>query len=275
MSAQRLNGTELANQLYQNLTHKIASLPAPPQLVVIQVLGDEASSIYIKHKLRIAEQIGVSAQHITFPSSVEHKILLDCIHQLNQDKNIHGILLQLPLPSHLSANFFLDEIAPEKDVDGLCSYNLGRLMRKEPGLRPCTPLGIMTLLEHYGISLPGKNVVILNSSPLVGKPLAMMMTEAGATPTLCHSRTLHAEVLAQQADILVSATGKPQSVPGTWIKLGAVVIDVGVHRGAGNKLLGDVIFDEAAEKASWITPVPGGVGPMTIAMLMKNLTNAS
>ncbi len=275
MTAKILDGNLVSRQIIAQLMPQVATLNSPPYLVIIQVLGDEASSIYVKHKLRIAATLGIRTQHITLKNDIKEDELFSTIRSVNEDFSVHGILLQLPLPAHLSTEKAIDLIHPSKDVDGLTALNLGRLMRKNPLLIPCTPLGIITLLKHYQLDLRGQQAVILNSSTLVGKPLALLLLQEGATPVLCNSQTKNRVELIHSADILISATGKAHYVESSWIKPGAIVVDVGVHRQDNTKkLVGDINFEEAKQIASWLTPVPGGIGPMTIAMLMQNVLRA-
>lgn len=227
----------------------------------------------MNRKLISAKKIGMHTDHLLFPNSVSVTILEQLIDSLNQDEAVHGILLQLPLPAHLANEYLLNLIAPAKDVDGLTAVNLGYLVQNQPKLLPCTPLGILRLLQHYTISLASKEVVIVNASKLVGRPLALLMLAEGATVTLCNSKTLHLAKHVERADIVVSATGRPHIIASDWLKPGAIVIDVGVHR-LGDRLVGDFEFSSAKERAAWITPVPGGVGPMTVAMLMENVYQA-
>ena len=276
MTAQILDGKQLAGIILRKLKEKIESLPADaakPKLAIVQVLGDEASSIYVTHKLRTANEIGMLAEHITFPSDVPSETLTHCLESLSHDRSFHGILLQLPLPTPLLASHLLTQIDPQKDVDGLTPFNLGCVLQKQPRMIPCTPKGILALLKHYHIAFAGKEVVILNASALVGRPLAMLLLSEGATVTVCNSKTQPLEAYVQRAEILISATGKPQVIPTKWLKPGVVVVDVGVHR-TSQGIVGDIDFSAAQKIASAITPVPGGVGPMTVAMLMENLLTA-
>ena len=275
-SAKILDGKMLATSILHALKQKIDALPATalkPQLVIIQVAGDAASSIYVKRKLISAEQIGIQARHLLFPETVSFDHLAQLISELNLDSSVHGILLQLPLPKHLSSEDLLNLISPNKDVDGLTALNFGHLIQNQKSLVPCTPLGIMRLLQHYHIPLVSKHVVIVNASKLVGKPLAMLMLAEGATVTVCNSKTANLAAHVGSADIVVSATGKPHIINSDWLKPGVTVIDVGVHRLAEG-LVGDFEFSSAKARAAWITPVPGGVGPMTVAMLMENVYQA-
>ncbi len=274
MSAKILDGKLLSISILDALKQKIVELPAfasTPKLVILQVAGDSASVVYIKQKLIAAEKIGIQAQHLLFPSDVTLIELEECLSELNQDDSVHGILLQLPLPQHLSNEHLLNCIDPKKDVDGLTAYNLGRLLQQQPQLIPCTSNGIIRLLQHYEIDLAGKDVVILNSSKLVGRPLAMQLLAEGATVTLCNSKTKHLAEHVRSAEIIVSATGQPHVIPSDWLTPGVVIVDVGVHRIASGTLVGDFEFSSAAKIAGWITPVPGGVGPMTVALLMENV----
>jgi methylenetetrahydrofolate dehydrogenase (NADP+)/methenyltetrahydrofolate cyclohydrolase len=277
VTANILDGKTLSQAIFRQLKQSIEQLPASisrPKIVIVQVLGDEASSIYVKHKLKAAQDVGIDAQHLIFSNDISQEALQEAIDQLNQDTFVHGILLQLPLPSQLQAESLLNLINPSKDVDGLTHFNQGCLMQKQPRLLPCTPAGIIRLLKHYAIPLLGQEVVILNASALVGRPLAMLLLAEGATVTLCNSKTRDLQSQVQRADILVSATGKPHVVPSEWLRKGVIAVDVGVHRTANGELIGDLVFETASKQASWITPVPGGVGPMTVAMLMENVWRA-
>jgi methylenetetrahydrofolate dehydrogenase (NADP+) / methenyltetrahydrofolate cyclohydrolase len=275
-SAKILDGKMLATKILLELKEKINALPAhaeKPQLVILQVAGDAASSIYVKHKLTQAASVGIQARHILFPESIAFEALSTVIDELNHDQSVHGILLQLPIPPHLCDKTLLNLIDPKKDVDGLTALNLGYLTQQQKALYPCTPLGIMRLLNFYNISVIRKHVVIVNASPLVGKPLAMLMLAEGATTTLCNSKTQNLAAHIGVADIVVSATGKPKIIDSTWLKSGAIIVDVGVYR-TEQGLVGDFELSSAKTRASWLSPVPGGVGPMTVAMLMENVYHA-
>jgi methylenetetrahydrofolate dehydrogenase (NADP+)/methenyltetrahydrofolate cyclohydrolase len=275
---QILDGKALAQRQQAELTAQVEQLTAqghrPPGLAVVMVGDNPASAAYVRNKERSCDRIGIASLGQHLPVDTTQATLLQLIQQLNQDERVDGILLQLPVPDHLDAIALLNAIDPDKDVDGLHPVNLGRLVRGEPGLRSCTPAGIMALLADGGIDLTGKQAVVLGRSILVGKPMALMLSEANATVTLAHSRTQDLSAVARSADILVAAVGKPGLITPDYVKPGAVVIDVGINRvptpeGRG-KLVGDVDYDAVAPIAQAITPVPGGVGPMTVAMLMHN-----
>jgi methylenetetrahydrofolate dehydrogenase (NADP+)/methenyltetrahydrofolate cyclohydrolase len=275
---QILDGKALAQRQQAELTAQVEQLTAqghrPPGLAVVMVGDNPASAAYVRNKERSCDRIGIASLGQHLPVDTTQATLLQLIQQLNQDERVDGILLQLPVPDHLDAIALLNAIDPDKDVDGLHPVNLGRLVRGEPGLRSCTPAGIMALLADGGIDLTGKQAVVLGRSILVGKPMALMLSEANATVTLAHSRTQDLSAVARSADILVAAVGKPGLITPDYVKPGAVVIDVGINRvptpeGKG-KLVGDVDYDAVAPIAQAITPVPGGVGPMTVAMLMHN-----
>jgi methylenetetrahydrofolate dehydrogenase (NADP+)/methenyltetrahydrofolate cyclohydrolase len=273
-----LDGTATAAAIREDLAAEIKRLTADgsraPGLAVIIVGEDPASHIYVKNKIAACKKAGIESFHFPFPADAAPDMVLMKILELNQDPNVDGILVQLPLPKHLNTEEILAAILPEKDADGLHSYNLGLLTAGKPGPRPCTPLGVMTILQRYNVAVEGKNAVVIGRSNLVGKPVALMLLEKHATVTMCHSRSQNLDQIARNADILVVAAGKPHLVKGSWIKPGAVVVDVGIHRitnDAGeSKLTGDVDFEQASKVASMITPVPGGIGPMTIAMLLSN-----
>lgn len=245
-----------------------------PHLTVIQVGEDPASTVYVRNKVRTCEKLGMGSTLHNLPADTPQEKVATLIRQLNADPSIHGILVQLPLPGHMDEQAVIGEIDPRKDVDCLHPNNVGRLWLGNAFVTPCTPQGIIEILRYYGFPLKGKRAVIIGRSNIVGKPLAALMLAEHATVTLCHSRTVDLPAVAREADVLVAAVGRAEMVTGDYIREGAAVIDVGVNRtpvpGAKDRLVGDVKFDEAAEKAAAITPVPGGVGPMTIAMLMGN-----
>ncbi|MCL4479104.1 MAG: bifunctional methylenetetrahydrofolate dehydrogenase/methenyltetrahydrofolate cyclohydrolase FolD [Deltaproteobacteria bacterium] len=241
-----------------------------PGLAVILVGDDIASATYVRNKQKACEDVGINSRTFSFSSDIDEKELVALIKELNRSPEYHGILVQLPLPKHIDSKKVLNLIDGQKDVDGFLPVNIGKLFTGEETLYPCTPNGIMTLLNVYNIPVSGKHAVIVGRSNIVGKPLAIMMLSANATVTICHTKTKDIEGLVNQADILVAAAGRRGLIKGEWIKQGAVVIDVGMNRSDDGKLVGDVEFEEAQKRASYITPVPGGVGPMTIAMLMKN-----
>lgn len=273
MVAKILSGTELSLKVKNTLAEQIANYIAQgnrkPSLAVILVGNDPASEIYVNHKRKSCLQVGITSQAYDLPETTSEHKLLQLIHQLNTDPNIDGILVQLPLPKHIDSTKVIESISPTKDVDGFHPYNVGRLCQRIPTLRSCTPFGIMQLLETTQRDLKGLHAVIVGASNIVGRPMALELLLAGCTVTVAHRFTTDLESQVRQADILVVAVGKPQFIPGNWIKKGAIVIDVGINRVNG-KLMGDIEFNVAKEQASFITPVPGGVGPMTVATLMYN-----
>ncbi|MCK9275588.1 MAG: bifunctional methylenetetrahydrofolate dehydrogenase/methenyltetrahydrofolate cyclohydrolase FolD [Syntrophales bacterium] len=246
-----------------------------PGLAVVLVGEDPASQIYVRGKKRACDEVGFLSREFLLPSATSEEDLLSLIKDLNEDRSIHGILVQLPLPEHLNGESILEAIDPRKDVDGFHPYNVGKLFSGTSYHRSCTPLGIIELLDRYRISIEGKEAVIVGRSNIVGKPLALMLLERHATVTICHTRTRNLAETTRRADILVAAAGRREMIRGDMIKEGAAVIDVGINRSETGKLFGDVLFTEAEPKASFITPVPGGVGPMTIAMLLFNTLNAA
>jgi methylenetetrahydrofolate dehydrogenase (NADP+)/methenyltetrahydrofolate cyclohydrolase len=274
MTAQLIDGKTIANQLKEEIKATIAKNLAEghrkPGLAVILIGNDPASSIYVRNKREACELVGIQSTHLHFDADITEQHLIEQIQALNNDPTIDGILLQLPLPAHINAETALEAINPEKDVDGFHAYNLGRLAQRRPLLRPCTPQGIMVLLDHIKQQYKGKHAVIVGASNIVGRPMALELLIAGATVTVCHRFTVDLPYFVKQADILVSAVGKPGLIKGEWIKPGSTVVDVGITRLADGSLAGDVEFAIAKEHAAWITPVPGGVGPMTVAMLMQN-----
>ncbi|WP_438315498.1 bifunctional methylenetetrahydrofolate dehydrogenase/methenyltetrahydrofolate cyclohydrolase FolD [Candidatus Caldatribacterium sp. SIUC1] len=278
---QLIDGKAIAAQIYEELRPRVASLVAQgfqPGLAVILVGENPASQVYVRNKEKACEKLGIRSFRYHLPEKTDLGELLSLIDTLNTHAEVHGILVQLPLPPHIEERDVLYRISPEKDVDGFHPYNLGRLMIGDPVFLPCTPWGIQELLKRSGIEVEGKHVVIVGRSNIVGKPLAMMLVQkakgANATVSICHTRTPDLAEHTKRADILVAACGSPRAIVGDMVKEGAVVIDVGINR-VGEKLVGDVDFDSVAEKASYITPVPGGVGPMTVAMLMANTVKAA
>ena len=273
-----LDGKALSRKIQNHLQEKIAELTPkigrPPGLAVLMVGDNPASAVYVRNKEKACKRIGMASFGKHFPGNITQEAVAAEISALNQDDNVDGILIQLPLPKHLDAVTLLYQIDPDKDADGLHPLNLGRLVRSEPGLRSCTPAGVMKLLEEYNISVEGKKAVVIGRSILVGKPIGLMLLDKNATVTMAHSRTQNLAEVCREADILVAAVGKPELITTSMVKSGAVVIDVGINRisdEAGNsRLVGDVEFDSVSEIASYITPVPGGVGPMTVAMLLSN-----
>ncbi|NEO17099.1 MULTISPECIES: bifunctional methylenetetrahydrofolate dehydrogenase/methenyltetrahydrofolate cyclohydrolase FolD [unclassified Moorena] len=273
-----LDGKTIAKKIQTQLQEQTKKLTLkhgrPPGLAVLMVGDNPASAAYVRNKERACAKVGIASFGRHFPSNTSQAELEQAINALNQDQRVDGILVQLPLPDHLDAVSLLHQIHPDKDVDGLHPVNLGRLLRGEPGLRSCTPAGIMHLLQEYQINLSGQKTVVVGRSILVGKPLALMLLEANATVTIAHSRTQDLGELTRRADILVAAVGRPQLITSDMVKPGAVVIDVGINRVSDqqekSRLVGDVHFDSVQETARYITPVPGGVGPMTVAMLLNN-----
>jgi len=254
---------------------RLAARGIEPGLATVLVGDDRASQIYVGSKERACGEVGIRSFGHRLPASISQAELLDLIVRLGRDDRVHGILVQLPLPAPLEAQPIIEVIPPAKDVDGLHPVSQGRLLAGQPGMRPCTPLGVMRLLDETGVQLRGARAVVVGRSLLVGKPVALLLLERHATVTMCHSRTADLAGEVGRADILVAATGQAGLVHGDWVRPGAVVIDVGINRGADGKLTGDVEFGPAAERASHITPVPGGVGPMTVAMLLANTVTAA
>lgn len=269
-----IDGRQIAQDLRKNIATQVASLDSKPGLAVILVGDDPASSVYVRHKERACKEVGFYSEKINKPVDVTQAELLAEIGRLNNDDKIDGILVQLPLPEHLDVNQVIETINPKKDVDGFHSENVGKLMQNKPHLRPCTPKGIMTLLATIGIDLAGKNCVVVGASNIVGRPMAMELLNTRATVTICNSKTQNLSDKLKQADIVVVAVGIAKMIQGTWIKKGAVVIDVGMNRLDNGTLVGDVDFDAVKKVANWITPVPGGIGPMTIATLLENTLTA-
>ena len=278
MTARIISGTELSKNIKANIATKIAGHIAQgkraPGLAVILVGADPASQVYVGSKRRSCEEIGIFSKSYDLPETTSESELLSLIDELNYDEAIDGILVQLPLPKQIDSTKVIEAIAPHKDVDGFHPYNVGRLCQRIPILRSCTPYGVMKLLETTGVNLYGKHAVIVGASNIVGRPMALELLLGGCTVTVTHRFTRDLDSHVRQADILVVAVGKPEFIPGEWIKEGAIVIDVGINRGVDGKLKGDVDFAVAAERADFITPVPGGVGPMTVAMLMQNTLQA-
>jgi len=271
--ARILSGHEVAEAVYKELKEKLASLSFVPSLRVIRLGEDPASVSYVRLKDRRARELGLRSQVEVYPEDFPEEALLERIETLNRDEDVDGILVQLPLPRHIRAERILEAISPLKDVDGFHPVNVGRLWSGGEGLFPCTPLGVIRLLRHYGVELRGKEVVVIGRSNIVGKPLAALLLREDATPTLAHSKTENLPEVTRRAEVLVVAAGRPHLVRKAWVRPGAVVVDVGVNRVEG-RLLGDV-HPEVAEVAGALTPVPGGVGPMTVAMLMANTVKAA
>lgn len=257
--------------LYQELTKTIQTLPKVPQLVVVQVGDDIASSVYVKQKLKRAEEIGMQASHLHFASDITETEMIEKIHQLNHDQAVTGYIIQLPLPKHIDIDQLIPHIDPKKDADGFHPYNVGLMTIGNGGIKPCTPKGIIWLLEQANVDIAGKHAVVVGRSNLVGKPAALLLLAKNATVTVCHSQTKELAQHLQQADIIIAAAGVAQMIKADMIKDGAIIIDVGIHRHPDGHLCGDVDFETVSDKAALITPVPGGVGPVTVAMLMQNI----
>lgn len=279
MTAKLIDGKAIAANLRQQIAQRVAQRREQglrtPGLAVILVGSDPASQVYVSHKRKDCEEVGFISQAYDLPSETTQTELTDLIDRLNEDPAIDGILLQLPLPEHLESSSLLERIRPDKDVDGFHPYNVGRLAQRIPLLRPCTPKGIMTLLESTGVDLYGKDAVVVGASNIVGRPMAMELLLAGCTVTVTHRFTQDLAGHVGRADLVVVAAGKPGLVKGEWIKEGAIVIDVGINRQDDGKLVGDVVYETALPRAGWITPVPGGVGPMTRACLLENTLYAA
>jgi len=278
MTAQNIDGRKIAAGIKQDVRKATDELAAKgqrrPGLAVVMVGENPASAVYVRNKRRACEETGIVSSAHDLPATTSEKELLDLIDLLNTDANIDGILVQLPLPRQIRQRAVIERINPAKDVDGFHPYNLGRLAQREPTLRPCTPYGVMKMLQAIGVNCSGMDAVVVGASNIVGRPMSLELTLAGATATTCHSRTRNLAEHVGRADLVVAAVGQIDMVKGEWIKPGAIVIDVGMNRTSAGKLTGDVGFAAAAERASWITPVPGGVGPMTVAMLMNNTLEA-
>ncbi|WP_447079311.1 bifunctional methylenetetrahydrofolate dehydrogenase/methenyltetrahydrofolate cyclohydrolase FolD [Shewanella algae] len=274
MTAQLIDGKAIAQSIRQQLKQKVAARQAAgqriPGLAVILVGADPASQVYVGSKRKACEEVGFISRSYDLPESTSEEELLALIDSLNEDASIDGILVQLPLPEHIKESKVIERIRPDKDVDGFHPYNVGRLAQRIPVLRSCTPMGIMTLIKSTGIDTYGLDAVVVGASNIVGRPMTLELLLAGCTTTTCHRFTKDLKDKVSRADLLVVAVGKPGFIPGSWIKPGAIVIDVGINRLDSGRLVGDVDFDLACERASHITPVPGGVGPMTIASLLEN-----
>jgi len=279
MTAKILDSKALAQtqrqQLAQAIRERLNTHPTPPGLAVVLVGDNPASQIYVRKKQEACHAVGIHSQCDTFSADISQNDLLAHIHKLNNTHHIHGILVQLPLPAHINTAEVLNAVLPEKDVDGFHAINLGKLALNQPALRACTPKGIMDLLQLTDLTLAGANACVVGASIIVGKPMSMMLLNAEATVTTCHIRTRDLPFHIQHADLLVVAIGQPNFIQGSWIKPGAVVIDVGTNRLANGTITGDVDFATAKERAGWITPVPGGVGPMTVTALLQNTFEAS
>lgn len=278
MAAKIIDGKTIAQQVRVEVAEKVkqrlAAGKRAPGLAVVLVGENPASQIYVASKRRACEEVGFHSRSYDLPATTREAELLELIDALNQDDEIDGILVQLPLPAGIDNVNVLERITPDKDVDGFHPYNVGRLCQRAPTLRPCTPRGIVTLLERYNIDTYGLNAVVVGASNIVGRPMSMELLLAGCTTTVTHRFTKDLRHHVEHADLLVVAVGKPGFIPGEWIKPGAIVIDVGINRLESGKVVGDVDFDSASERASYITPVPGGVGPMTVATLIQNTLQA-
>ena len=278
MTAQIIDGKAISANLLERLRQRIAQRGAKglraPCLAVVLVGGDPASTIYVRKKRETCESLGMRSLAHNLPANAPQETLLALIDSLNAAPDVDGILVQLPLPAHLDSTLVIERIDPAKDVDGFHPYNVGRLAQRIPMLRPCTPKGVMTMLESMKIDLKGMNAVVVGASNIVGRPMALELLLAGCTVTVCHRFTRNLPELVSTADILVAAAGKPGLVKGEWIRKGAIVIDVGINRLESGKICGDVEYEIASQRAGWITPVPGGVGPMTVATLMENTLDA-
>ena len=278
MTAQLIDGNALSRQLRTEVAHRASALRArgiTPGLAVVLVGDNPASQVYVRNKVKACEDTGLHSVLERYPADLTEAELLARVEALNNDPAIHGILVQLPLPAHIDAETVIERIHPGKDVDGFHPYNIGRLAVKMPTLRPSTPRGIMTLLRATNEELRGKNAVMVGASNIVGRPMSLELLLAGCTITVCHSATRDLESFVRSAEVLVVGVGRPRMIPGDWIREGAIVIDVGINRLPDGKLVGDVDFDTAVERAGWITPVPGGVGPMTVATLLENTLEAA
>jgi len=274
MTAQIIDGNAIARRIKEDVKRRVEARVAAgkrkPGLAVILVGADPASKVYVNKKRQSCEEVGFESRAYDLPEATTQQELLQLVEELNSDPVIDGILVQLPLPRHLDDKAVINAIRPDKDVDGFHPYNMGRLAQRIPLLRPCTPKGIMTLIESTGADYKGMEAVIVGASNIVGRPMTLELLLAGCTTTTCHRFTQNLRSHVERADLLVVAVGKPEFLPGEWVKPGAIVIDVGINRCADGKLRGDIGFAAAAERASWITPVPGGVGPMTVATLLEN-----
>ncbi|WP_018660625.1 bifunctional methylenetetrahydrofolate dehydrogenase/methenyltetrahydrofolate cyclohydrolase FolD [Heyndrickxia acidiproducens] len=277
MAAERIDGKQLAARMREEMKAEVESLKKQgvmPGLAVILVGDDQASRTYVRNKQKACGQLGIKSVLIELSEKVSEQTLLDHIQSLNEDPDIHGILVQLPLPAHIGAQKVIEAIDPAKDVDGFHPINIGRMMTGQDAFLPCTPHGILKMVQSKGIAITGKHVVVIGRSNIVGKPAGQLFLNENATVTYCHSKTADLKSYTSQADILISAVGKAKFVKADFVKQGAAVIDVGMNRDESGKLCGDVDFEEVKEKASYITPVPGGVGPMTITMLLANTLKA-
>ena len=277
--AKILDGKAVAAKVRAEVALRAAAFTAskgrPPGLAVVQVGANPASTVYVRNKRKACDETGIRSLAYDRPETVTRAELLALVHELNANPQVDGILMQLPLPQGLDANEIMDAIDPKKDVDGFHPQNTGLLAQKRPHLRPCTPFGVIRLAKEYGIALRGLRATVVGASNIVGRPMALELLLAGATTTVCHTGTRDLRAEVERAELLVAAVGKPGFVPGEWIREGAAVFDVGINRTESGKLVGDVDYEPARERAGWITPVPGGIGPMTIAMLLSNTLDAA
>ena len=278
MTANIIDGKAIAKQVRSTVAKRVEQRLAnglrAPGLAVVLVGQDPASQVYVGSKRKACEEVGFVSKSFDLPGDTSEAQLLDLVDQLNGDPEVDGILVQLPLPAGLDAEKVLERIDPHKDVDGFHPYNVGRLAQRMPSLRPCTPKGIITLLDSTGVRYKGMHAVVVGASNIVGRPMSLELLLAGCTTTVCHKFTKDLEAHVRRADLIVVAVGKPEFIPGSWVKEGAIVIDVGINRLESGKLVGDVQYDVAEQNASFITPVPGGVGPMTVASLIENTLEA-
>ncbi|MGB0468774.1 MAG: bifunctional methylenetetrahydrofolate dehydrogenase/methenyltetrahydrofolate cyclohydrolase FolD [Pontibacterium sp.] len=279
MSAKTIDGKQVAadvrRKVAEGIQQRIETGKSSPCLAVILVGADPASQVYVRNKKNACNEVGIQSRSYDLPGDTTQAQLEELVDELNSDTSVHGILLQLPLPAHLNSDELLIRIRPDKDVDGFHAFNLGRLAQRMPALRPCTPKGVMTLLESTGVGLHGQEAVVVGASNIVGRPMSLELLLAGCTVTTTHRFTRDLAAHVKRADIIVVGVGIPGLVKGEWVKEGAIVIDVGINRLDDGRLVGDVEYDTAAERAGWITPVPGGVGPMTVATLMENTLEAA
>ena len=275
MTINIIDGKNTAKKIRENLKKEISLLKKQPKLVVILIGNNSASEIYVKNKEKYANEVGIISEVIKLPNTTTENKVLSIIKKLNKNKKVNGILVQLPLPKQINEFNVINAISPDKDVDGFTIYNKGLLSLDKPNLVPCTPLGIIELLKQYKVKIEGKKAVVIGRSNIVGKPMAQLLLKENATVTICHSKTKNLKDITNTADILISAVGKPNLITKNHIKENAIVIDVAMNRDTkNNRWIGDVKFDEVSKKAKLITPVPGGVGPMTIAMLLQNTLKA-
>lgn len=279
MTARLLDGRQVSRELIASLGTAVEAHHQRhgerPALAVVLVGDDPASAVYVRNKRRAARQAGIVAQDLDLPAATEEAELLALIDRLNDDPAVHGILVQLPLPGHIREAAVTNRIRADKDVDGFHAFNVGRLALRQPGLRPCTPRGVMTLLHHYGVEAKGRDAVIVGASNIVGRPMTLELLLEGATVTCCHRFTRDLESHVRRAEVLVVAVGQPGIVDASWVAPDSVVVDIGINRLADGRLRGDLDFDQASQRAAWITPVPGGVGPMTVATLLRNTAEAA